>query len=600
MPFKDFKMEDLTLPTDFKRDDIYKRDRGNLPDPEPRKGMYRLVNTTINKKQQKMFTLSTATLGRLANTDPITWAIRRAIKSYISQIKWDIVPDTENQEAELDRFEELAISNLQPYSTGKEEFISEALDQVLVTEMGKNLVRIMKGPEADKKPIIRWYIQSLKRRIKQEAESHRHDIKRIFECPNSTDRTWRTLQEKILDDLLIYDSGVLVKNWSATGKLAELYTIPGHEVKIYRNEDMTAPLPPEPAFVWEQMGINRAEFSSEELIYIMENPQQSGYGMSPLEVAAYIITASLFADEYQIDYFKHSNVPPGVFDLGKGVDSDQLDSFRAMWENEVQGRGGQHRMMFISGSEDPKFIPMSTRTNKEMQLIDYLKWTMGVKCAAYGISPQDLGFMDSSRGLGGGGVAQVQEKLSKARGVQSLLTLLEEHYNREIVKSEFSYRDVKFEWLDIDLGDPSRESTIDIQDIKSGVISRNDRRQKLGLKPIDGGDVPVIETASGLIPVEGLSKLPVEPPAPVGEAPPEPPKMGPNGKPIGEEEVPVVEEEEVPPETEEEEVLKEKRVKIVVNRRKPVLKQYQLLHNTVKSLQDQGVQATLLIGFQDK
>ncbi len=72
------------------------------------------MNQMSNKKQQRLFTYNSDTLKRLANTDPITWAIRKTIKGYVNQASWDIVIDTEETERELDRYEEYAISHLSP------------------------------------------------------------------------------------------------------------------------------------------------------------------------------------------------------------------------------------------------------------------------------------------------------------------------------------------------------------------------------------------------------------------------------------------------------------------------------------------------------
>ena len=74
----------------------------NRPKAEPRKGLFRFMNQMTNKKQQRLFTYNSDTLKRLANTDPITWAIRKTIRGYIEQATWDIVIDTQDIEKELD------------------------------------------------------------------------------------------------------------------------------------------------------------------------------------------------------------------------------------------------------------------------------------------------------------------------------------------------------------------------------------------------------------------------------------------------------------------------------------------------------------------
>jgi len=341
------------------------------------------------------------------------------------------------------------------------------------------------------------------------------------------------------------------------------------------------------------------------LIYVMQNPQSNGYGMSPLEVASHVIVAGIYADEYNIDYFKNSNVPPGVMDLGKDVTEDQRMLFQSMWENEVKGRGGLHRMMFISGSEDPKFIPIQTQSNRDMQMMEYLKWTVSIKTACYGLSPQDIGFvMDFHRTTG-----ETQSNISQARGVKTVLHLLEQYYNAEIVKKEFPFDDVKFAWSDTDLTDTEKESRVDTADIGAGVLTRNERRKKLGLKPIDGGDVATITTGQ-VVPVvqlepseEGQEDIDEQAEGDQEQGGPgqdmsETPEPGEGqgrfpGKPKKEPEIP----EAVPQGDEMQQNLK---VALKVNRRKPIPKQYEMIHSVVKELQAKGVEATIRIGFEDE
>lgn len=576
-----------------------------VDEPMPRKGLWRFLNTSVNKKQQRTFVINAETLARLSNSDPITWAIRRTIKAFVNQAEWDIEIDTEDVESELDRWEECALSHLSPYAIGElGDFETDRLDPKTKAEVESTLKSIMKEGTAmsEKKKAIEWYFASVVRKIKAEAESHREPVKRIFERPSERgmENTFRTLQELVLDDILVFDAGCIVKNYNRRGELAEMYHIPGKDVRFYRNEDRTLPTPPAPTYVWEDGGIVRAEFTKDELCYIMQNPQANGYGMSPLEVAAYVITAGIYADEYNIDYFKNSNVPPGVFDLGKDVTEDQRLLFQQMWENEVRGRGGQHRMLFISGSENPKFLPMRTQSNRDMQMMEYMKWTLAVKTACYGISGQDIGFVvDYHRSTG-----ETQRDLSQARGVRTILHLLQQYYNTEIVKKEFPYTDVRFAWSDLNLGDEEKESTIDAADITNGVISRNERRKKLGLKPIAGGDTQTVSAAT-LLPVSDLESDEEDREdleeqamanAEAGSKPQDLTQTPKPGDPAANAEVvpgqPAVPAEEKPDPA--------ANLKLDVNRRKPVTKQYELIHNVVKELQDKGVEATIKIGFSDE
>jgi len=498
----------LRKAADFARDAIVQKAL-KRPEADGRKGALEFAQNAISKKQLKAQTINSATLTRLANTDPVIWAIRRTIKSHVSQAKWDIVIDVEDAEKELERFEDHALSHLSPYAIGDmDDFKSYILDPKLVAEIDSEIRHILQEPvsNSDKKKAIKWFFSSASRRIKGEAELHRQQVKQIFMAPSTQGQecNFRALNELVLEDLLIHDAGVVVKNWSQDGeRLAELYHIPGDEILRYINEDRTIPEPPEAAYIWECDGIIRAEFDRDELVYIMQNPQKNGYGLSPLEVAAYVITASLHADEYNIDFFKHSNVPPGIINLGKDVTDDQRTLFQALWDNECQGkRGGLHRLLMTSGTEDLQFVPIRNMSNRDMQMMEYLKWTVMIKTTAYGLSPQDIGLtVDLHRTT-----AETQQIITQSRGIRSVLHLLEEYYNQEIVKKEYPFDDVKFQWQNIESTDEVKEANIDAIDIQQGVMSRNERRAKKGLRAIEGGDTVTVTGGAGMVAVSDLEE----------------------------------------------------------------------------------------------
>ena len=578
----------------------------NREEPQERKGLWAFANAFIQKKQQKAFVLNAQTLDRLAKTDPVTWAILRTIKSKVNSARWDIVPDTEKIEKELDRWEEYAIESLNPYGLQDAPFDSDLIDPEIFNDTGDKLTKILEDAtldESEKTKAIRWIFKAVKRQVTYVAQQHCEQVRPIFEKPNtSAETSLRALQELVINDLLIYDAGVIIKNYSANGKLAEMYTVPGHQIKLYRNEDRTTPQPPEPAYVWEDQGILRAEFTNAELTYIMMNPTHDGYGTSPLEIAAFIITASLYAEQYNIDYFKNSNVPPGILSLGKDITEDQRRLFQSLWDQEVQGRaGGLHRMLFMAGSDQAKFIPLQNLSNREQQMMEYLNWSVSIKCACYGLTPQDIGFTQDLKGLGSGGVAETQKKLTESRGTGTVLQLLEQYYNAEIVKSEFEFTDVKFEWLHDEDKDNPQAGATDIADINAGVITRNERRNKLGLKPMPGGDIATVLNGSQMVPIEMLKE---QDSTTVQEETGQEEKDG-EAAP-GEEGQDQEQQDGSQPDAAAPKMpfgqpannkTQKSNLKITIN--KKMRDQKTALDNTVKKLRDNGIDAELRIGFKD-
>ncbi len=469
---------------------------------DPRKGNFQWMAQLPSKKVLKPIVINAYTLKQLSNTDPITWAIKATRKAQVTQTDWDIVRDTEKLEQELERWHTTIINNLNPWGF-EEAFHPTLVDRDLYIRATNDIKAILQETTVDntvKKQQLKWYFESLKRKVRQDADEHAAIVRKIFEKPNNSETpNFRSFLEILVDDILTYDSGVIVKNANSLGELAEMYLLPGQDVKLYRNPDRTIPNPPEYAYVWEDQGVLRAEFTKDEIVYIMANPQQNGYGMSPLEVSAYIITASLYADEYNIDFFKHSNIPPAIVNLGKNISQEQRKQFQTNWDNEVAGRG-LHKMMFVSGTEGTEYVAMRTQSSRDMQMMEYLKWTLNVKCACFQISPQDISFIsDYHRSVG-----ETQKEITKERGIMNLLSLLETYFNTEIVKKCFPFQDVMFQWQGLDLQDEKVQADIDASDIKLGVISRNDRRKRIGLQPIDGGDTILVETTMNTVRIEDL------------------------------------------------------------------------------------------------
>jgi len=58
--------------------------------------------------------------------------------------------------------------------------------------------------------------------------------------------------------------------------------------------------------------------------------------------------------------------------------------------------------------------------------------------------------------------------------------------------------------MNVDLQDEKAQSEIDIADINAGVISRNDRRKKLGMPAVEGGDTIIVNLGTQYVPIEEL------------------------------------------------------------------------------------------------
>jgi len=454
--------------------------------------------TTYNKKQERKVVVNNQTLYNLATTDVVTSSIIRAIKNIVSQIGWDIVPDIEFIKSELERWRDIAIANLNKFKIIL-DFKSDLFDTEEFNFISYGIEKIVKDPTlklSDKRKALNYFFNTQIKRHNQEAYLRSLKIKKFFKKPNEdSELSFDKMQNLVLQDLLIYDAGAIVKRKDEFGNFIEMYSIPGDEVKIFRNPDLTIPKPPDPAYSWERLGSHIADFTTDELVYLQQNPQHDGYGFSPIESAVYIITGSLYADSFNIQFFKNNNIPAGIYDLGASVTPEQREAFQRFWDEEIM-RAGNSRILFVAGSENAKgFSPVQMNTNRDMQYLEYLKWTTNIKCAVFGLSPQDIGIVSDFHRT----TARTQKELTEIRGIKSVLQTLASYYNAEIISKDFKVNDVKFTFEETGLSDPQTEANVDSIDLDRGVISINERRKRRGLPEVDGGDKIYIKLSTGEI-----------------------------------------------------------------------------------------------------
>jgi len=473
-------------------------------------GIINLSGDTGDKKKQRdtKRQLNLKQLKDLADNDPIIWAIRKARRDQISQCEWTIVRDIENKESALDHWYDTICEGLNPWGMPAfTEYIPTVFDNKFITEVKERLGEILKSSEEgiiQKKAKLRWLFEKAKNRLQYETDETIQDVDYLFDKPCEDYPTWNQFMSRVYDDLLVYDSAVIIKNWNQKGdKLSELYTRPGDEIFIWRNEDSSVPELPETAFSWEKSATKLAEYDRDEVIHLIANPQHDYYGFGAVEAAAYVITATLMADDMNYTLFKYSNMPPGVFDLGENISNTQRVRFQALWDAEVKQRGGYHKILFINGSKGANYIPIRPYTQKDMQMLEYLKWSLSIKAACFQISPQDIGFtMDLHRST-----SEVQYEISKDRGLKTALRLIQAAMTRQIIQKDFKRKDLKFQYSEDMKGDNDRQANLDQIDLNIGIISRNIRRANRGLPPKEGGDVIMVESPYGQVPIEAMDDI---------------------------------------------------------------------------------------------
>lgn len=447
--------------------------------------------------------ISTKTLYQMAHVDPVTFSIINRFKTRITKMDWNIGPDNKDQAQELQAWERLAAAALSPYAPAGYKAHYEAV--TLPEEVAGPLSTALEGldpkdPDARKK--ARWLFDEATAAINSAKSFDAAKATDFLKnCNQDSPTPFKDWLEATVDDLCMYDAGGTIKRKTRGGAPLEMYAIDGSQVVRYRNLDYSTPQPPYRAYAWEVAGRKVADFTTDEMLYMMANPQHQGYGFSPLEAAVHIIMGSLYAETYNLDAFR-SQIPPAVMNLGP-VNDNQRIRFRTEWQNEVMGRGGVHRLMFINvdtkdGKMKPELIPMDNLTQKEMEFMKYLNWTLSIKCMCYQISPQDIGFVQDFHRT----TANVQKGIS-AEGIQDMASLIEGYVTRDILQNFMGLQGIAFRFEREESGMDLEKARVYDMFLGKGALSRNEVREVLGLRPMaEGGDEYTIITAQGPVPIE--------------------------------------------------------------------------------------------------
>jgi HK97 family phage portal protein len=272
-----------------------------------------------------------------------------------------------------------------------------------------------------------WDIVPANPDIKRDNKRLAFRIKELLETPNPESDSFRAFIEKVVEDVLTLDAGVIEKIPNLRGEIAELWPVDAAYVKVSSIWDGD---PAEPRYFWYPPGTMKptAFWLNDEMMYMMANPRTySVVGLSPLETLKSAIDAELSGDEYNRRQVTAA-APDGMLNLGENIRPEQVEQFKGYWLSEVAGKGA---MAFLGGTKNPEFIPFR-QSNRDMQFLEWQTYLVRKIAAVFQISPQDLGInFDVNQST-----SEVMQENTEDRGLRPLLGLLQEYITREVVWHE--------------------------------------------------------------------------------------------------------------------------------------------------------------------
>lgn len=299
--------------------------------------------------------------------------------------------------------------------------------------------------------------------------------------------SWTNTLRRMLPDLLMYDCGVLIKIfgkecYDKEGILNEKNETPPLEMSSRDGRSFLIDCDPYGRILkyWQYSFMNIQStpipFSKDEIIYIMGRPKsRSVYGVASLQIVKDVmdyLTASIDANRA---FWENGMFPGMQIDHPDIVDPDELKARAQLYKETLKGEHNYNKALITSGGT--KVTPLQF-TNQQNQWLESSEYMQKLVFALYKISPSQLGFTEQTNRA----TAIVQSENYKQEGVKTILTLLENYLNREVVWKYFG-EDILFKFDDsLDLADEKQRVDIDHIRLMDGTATINELRSR------DGGE----------------------------------------------------------------------------------------------------------------
>lgn len=385
-----------------------------------------------------------------------------------------------------------------------------------------HVARICVNVLKEKVTKTKWAIQPIDPLAKVDPKRIK-EVENFFRYPNQTGETFRSFLDKSLEDLLVLDSVAWEKTRFPDGRLAELHYIDAATIRPvfddHGNQDVLIPLKNIEDEVHEvpvsyvqvvdsntyggpESGDLIAAWPRKDFIYFHMHPQGSmnnfGYGLSPIESVIGVVANILSADNFNASYFEEGSFPPILLHIMDSIDQRELESMREYLYNELDGRF--HRPAIVAGPGKLEVSNLKDISQRDMQFMQYMEFMSRLLAAAYGLSGQDIGLTDDLNRA----TSEVQKDLSEAKGYGSVLSLIKEILNQEVIWKDFGYDDIEFEWVSPDSLDPEVASRIHDTALRNGTMTINEVRKQMGESPYDSwADTPAVLSGDEYRPIVG-------------------------------------------------------------------------------------------------
>ena len=225
------------------------------------------------------------------------------------------------------------------------------------------------------------------------------------------------------------------------------------------------------------------------------DPDNDLYGLSPLESLTSTVAQDLFAQTYNEAFFANSAQTGIVFNM-RNASREEVERNREFLKKEYTSAANAHKPLLLEGDVD---VSKSVSSPAEMQFIEGRKQLTMEILAVFDLPYTKLGGTSESANRS---QSSENDKTFRSETIKPLQSVIEEVINEQLLFVIFNIKDTLFQHAEVDYRDESAQMDMYIKGLSHGIYTINYVRNKLGLPPIEGGDVASLSTPLGLMPVQ--------------------------------------------------------------------------------------------------
>lgn len=286
----------------------------------------------------------------------------------------------------------------------------------------------------------------------------------------------------------------------ALNKPYALEPLDGATIKPLVDDSGRIPDFPNPAYQQIIKGLPMNNYTERELVYMPARPRTDLpiYGYSEVEQIMMEATEGVRKTLYMLNFWKEGTIPDVMLGVPDAWTPEQIATWQASFDALLSGNLElKSKIRFIPGGMKPFEMKGSAG---ELLKSDYDEWITRIICFAFRVMPKPFIKEPVSRAN-----AESEKEQITEQGLQSEMLWIAALIN-EVVEKGWGYTDIRFQWNQDEEIAATDQATVDTTYLKVGKVTINELRARDGQDPIEGGDVAMVYTGSGAIPLKSLAE----------------------------------------------------------------------------------------------